>query len=647
MATINLGKIRLNWRGTWSSATAYTVNDAVYLNGDSFVAVADNTNAQPLAAGVLNANWNYLSRGASSVVTTRGDIVYRGASGLTRLAAGTAGQVLTTQGTTGDPYWQDKSGRPNYSVYTGAVSVLNNASQYGRQDAGYAIGGLMMNNHGSNPGYGNLFMITQDRKNIKSAGYQWYQNLGTGHFTDQISSATYPGSRATTGQYCQFDTALDADEYFAYVVRNYASAVAVTTKGRLYFTGYNAYGQFGFGDTTTRQIFTRSAYFGPSTGRTAVDVKIGKIFSGSDGLTTPFLVRTSEGEMYGAGYNGAGLLGQGDTTNRTSWTRIGAATLNSGGATITGFQFSNKCSINNAIIIAWNSAGQIFGWGAPTRNQLGLNTTAQQNTPQRLTQLESLIGAGVTPVDICMPVGGNDNNGVVTAILMTNGEIYTAGQSLHGQLGIGGADGQTSAIWQIATKPVGKTWSRLWASGGEAATFYALTTDGLLYSWGYNGYRQIGDTTTSNRQVPTLVSGLPAGFQGNIESVWTWGDANTSPTGFHTTWVRTTTNRWASFGYYGFGTIAQAQIPISTLFDGSNGSSDPREITAQLPDFGTNIVNIVPGYQTGSTSSAIYILMNDGRVFHMGYDDSNLWSGTNDGTNVLSRIFYPRQVTHF
>lgn len=36
---------------------------------------------------------------------TRGDILYRGASSWTRLAAGTSGQYLKTQGTTGDPVW--------------------------------------------------------------------------------------------------------------------------------------------------------------------------------------------------------------------------------------------------------------------------------------------------------------------------------------------------------------------------------------------------------------------------------------------------------------------------------------------------------------------------------------------------------------
>ena len=32
MATIDLGKIKLNWRGTWSSGTAYIVDDVVQYN---------------------------------------------------------------------------------------------------------------------------------------------------------------------------------------------------------------------------------------------------------------------------------------------------------------------------------------------------------------------------------------------------------------------------------------------------------------------------------------------------------------------------------------------------------------------------------------------------------------------------------------
>ena len=44
MATVNLGKIKLKWRGTWSSGVTYTIDDVVeYTDGSvtsSYIAVA-------------------------------------------------------------------------------------------------------------------------------------------------------------------------------------------------------------------------------------------------------------------------------------------------------------------------------------------------------------------------------------------------------------------------------------------------------------------------------------------------------------------------------------------------------------------------------------------------------------------------------
>jgi alpha-tubulin suppressor-like RCC1 family protein len=39
----------------------------------------------------------------------------------------------------------------------------------------------------------------------------------------------------------------------------------------------------------------------------------------------------------------------------------------------------------------------------------------------------------------------------------------------------------------------------------------ALLADGTVKCWGYNSYGQIGDNTTTTRQVPTLVLGIDAG----------------------------------------------------------------------------------------------------------------------------------------
>lgn len=56
------------WKGAWSNATAYVVNDAVSYNGTSYIAIANNTNSQP-----PSANWNTLaSKGDAGTNGTNG-----------------------------------------------------------------------------------------------------------------------------------------------------------------------------------------------------------------------------------------------------------------------------------------------------------------------------------------------------------------------------------------------------------------------------------------------------------------------------------------------------------------------------------------------------------------------------------------------
>ena len=70
-------------------------------------------------------SWQTLST-AGSVLTTQGDILYEGASGLARLGFGTSGDVLTTKGTGADPVWETPSGSLwellDHHVATGTAS---------------------------------------------------------------------------------------------------------------------------------------------------------------------------------------------------------------------------------------------------------------------------------------------------------------------------------------------------------------------------------------------------------------------------------------------------------------------------------------------------------------------------------------------
>ena len=67
MATIDLGKIKQVWRGTYNNGTAYTVDDLVsYTDGtitSTYICVANSTGNAPSSGGTAHASWNYVAKG--------------------------------------------------------------------------------------------------------------------------------------------------------------------------------------------------------------------------------------------------------------------------------------------------------------------------------------------------------------------------------------------------------------------------------------------------------------------------------------------------------------------------------------------------------------------------------------------------------
>ena len=99
MATIDLGKVKLVWRGTYSGSFNYVPDDVVeYTDGSvtsTYICVANSTGNAPSSGGSAHSSWNYMAKGqAASPTTTQGDIIVRGASADGRLAIGAAGKVL-------------------------------------------------------------------------------------------------------------------------------------------------------------------------------------------------------------------------------------------------------------------------------------------------------------------------------------------------------------------------------------------------------------------------------------------------------------------------------------------------------------------------------------------------------------------------
>ena len=133
MATVNLGRIKPVFRGAYSGSTAYVVDDIVTHGNESFICI--QAHGAGTQATSQTAYWTKLAAKGTdgtdvgTTITTQGDILYRDGSGLARLAAGTSGQFLKTQGSGANPVWGDLVS-PIVKV-----SQFENATRYNLSDA--------------------------------------------------------------------------------------------------------------------------------------------------------------------------------------------------------------------------------------------------------------------------------------------------------------------------------------------------------------------------------------------------------------------------------------------------------------------------------------------------------------------------------
>ena len=149
MATINLGRIKPVFRGAYDGATAYVVDDIVTFNNQSFICILASTGN----ATTDTTYWSILAAKGGDVtqLTTHGDLIIRDASGVARLPAGTSGQILQTQGTSGDPQWADDG---TETITTQGDLLYRDGSGIARLGAGSAGQVLVTGGTSANPSWG-------------------------------------------------------------------------------------------------------------------------------------------------------------------------------------------------------------------------------------------------------------------------------------------------------------------------------------------------------------------------------------------------------------------------------------------------------------------------------------------------------------
>jgi alpha-tubulin suppressor-like RCC1 family protein len=249
--------------------------------------------------------------------------------------------------------------------------------------------------------------------------------------------------------------------------------------GQVYCWGLNNYGQLGDGTTTQRNTPTLVAdgEMGNS-GVTAV----------AAGLYHTCALKG--GQVYCWGWNGSGQLGDETNTNRNTPTLVAGGEMGNSGVTAVAASGYHICALKG---------GQVYCWGWNWEGQLGDGTNTNRNTPTLVAGGE-MGNSGVTAV----AAGGSHT------CALKGGQVYCWGYNSAGQLGNGtNTDSTTPTL--VAGGAMGNSGVTAVAAVGSRT---CALKGGQVYCWGWNGYGQLGDNTTTQRTTPTLVAGGAMGNSG-------------------------------------------------------------------------------------------------------------------------------------
>jgi alpha-tubulin suppressor-like RCC1 family protein len=310
---------------------------------------------------------------------------------------------------------------------------------------------------------------------------------------------------------------------------------AIKTDGTLWSWGRNQYGQIG----NNTQVSVSSPVQTIAGGTNWKSISCGKFNISA--------IKT-DGTLWSWGVNYLGQLGDNTALLRSSPVQ-----------TIAGGTNWKLVSSNSYHTAAIKTDGTLWTWGMNTSGQLGDNTIATKSSPIQT------ISAGTNWKLISVGY-------YYTAAIKTDGTLWTWGKNDYGQLGDNTVAHKSSPVQTIAG---GTNWNLISAGNYHIA---ANKTDGTLWTWGYNGYGQLGDNTLTNNSSPVqTIAG------GTNWKTFDCGD-------YYTTAIKTDGTLWG-WGYNQFGQLG----------DNTNGAASHKSSPVQTISGGTNWKSVACGnYHTAA-----------------------------------------------
>ena len=334
--------------------------------------------------------------------------------------------------------------------------------------------------------------------------------------------------------------------------------------GSLWSCGYNISGQLGLGNTTQKTSFTKVT--------TNINNDVKQVACGS---SHTFILK-NDGSVWSCGANGNGQLGLNSTTQKTSFTKV-----------ITNINNDVKqiaCGEYHTFIL--KNDGSLWSCGYNGSGQLGLGNTT---TYKSFTKVTTNINNDVKQV----ACGAS-----YTFILKNDGSVWSCGYNKYGQLGLNDTTNITSFTKVITN--INNDVKQI--ACGEFHTFI-LKNNGSIWSCGYNGSGQLGLGNNTNKTSFTKVT---TNISNDVKQI--------SCDGNHTFILKNDSS------VYSCGGNGTGQLGLG------NNTANKTSFTKVT----TNISNVK---QVACGSSHTYILKNDGSVWSCGYNNYGQL-GLNSTTNI-------------
>ncbi|MCL2037654.1 hypothetical protein FWG95_01460 [Candidatus Saccharibacteria bacterium] len=205
------------------------------------------------------------------------------------------------------------------------------------------------------------------------------------------------------------------------------------------------------------------------------------ISSISTGYQTAYAI-AADGSVYSWGNGTDGQLGNGASVD----SNIPVAVTMSGAM---GGKIARQIVGDDGYVFAIASDGTVYAWGS---GPLGNGNSS--DVPVAVTG--SLSGKNISTII---------SNGMSVYALARDGTMHAWGANGYGQLGNSNNTPQSTPV-AVYMAGVMSSKFAVGMAASDAPAAYGLTSDGMLYSWGYNGYGQLGNGTNNDSNAPTAVT---------------------------------------------------------------------------------------------------------------------------------------------